>query len=187
MKDILIHYGVKGMKWGVRKQYEGTGGGGGGDWGPNTVAGGGGPSPLAASMAGNPKKKKSVGKAEAEKMGVQDRKKTEREKARQEGEKAANDYARSIAELGSLGDALNKIVDAGIDPPEDLVNKYNKAFDHYLEMNEKVYGNEYYMANFDIVEKKGKAYITSKLYSNQFDDVYEGIYEMPELKFTEKK
>ena len=70
MKDILIHYGIKGMKWGVRKQYEGTGGGGGGGWGPNTIAGGGGPSPLAASMAGNPKKKKTVGKAEVKQMGI---------------------------------------------------------------------------------------------------------------------
>lgn len=70
MKDILIHHGVKGMKWGVRKQYEGTGGGGGGGWGPNTIATGGGPSPLAASMAGNPKKKKSVGKNAVEKMGI---------------------------------------------------------------------------------------------------------------------
>lgn len=73
MNNILIHYGVKGMKWGVRKEYEGTDGGGGGGWAPNTVAVGGGPSPLAASMAGNPKKKKSVGFAEAKKMGIQDR------------------------------------------------------------------------------------------------------------------
>lgn len=71
MKDILIHYGVKGMKWGVRKQYEGTGGGGGGGWGPNTIATGGGPSPLAASMAGNPKKKKTVGENAVKKMGVE--------------------------------------------------------------------------------------------------------------------
>jgi len=69
MKDVLIHYGVKGMKWGVRKQYEGTGGGGGGGWGPS-IATGGGPSPLAASMAGNPKKKKTVGKNAAKKMGI---------------------------------------------------------------------------------------------------------------------
>lgn len=70
MNDVLIHYGVKGMKWGVRKEYEGTGGGGGGGWGPSTIAGGGGPSPLAASMAGNPKKKKAVGKNAVEKMGI---------------------------------------------------------------------------------------------------------------------
>ena len=76
MKDILIHYGIKGMKWGVRKQYEGTGGGGGGGWGPNTIATGGGPSPLAASMAGNPKKKTLFGKSEADKMGIKDKKKS---------------------------------------------------------------------------------------------------------------
>lgn len=61
MKDILIHYGVKGMKWGVRKEYEATGGGGGGGWGPS-IATGGGPSPLAASMAGNPKKRRPSAK-----------------------------------------------------------------------------------------------------------------------------
>ncbi len=71
MKEYLIHYGIKGMKWGVRKQYEGTGGGGGGGWGPNTVAGGGGPSPLAASMAGNLKKKTRFGKNEVKKMGIE--------------------------------------------------------------------------------------------------------------------
>lgn len=73
MKEYLIHYGVQGMKWGVRKQYEGSGRSGGGGWGPNSQAGGGGPSPIANSMAGNPKKKKSVGLAEVKKMGIQDR------------------------------------------------------------------------------------------------------------------
>lgn len=71
MNNVLIHYGVKGMKWGVRKQYEGTGGGGGGGWVPNSIATGGGPSPLAASMAGNPKKKKTVGENAVKKMGVE--------------------------------------------------------------------------------------------------------------------
>lgn len=97
MNDILIHYGVKGMKWGVRKQYEGTGGGGGGGWGPNTVAGGGGPSPLAASMIGNPKKKSLFGKKEVQKMGLRERR--------------AEELARknkSSKEQDDLSDAIRK-------------------------------------------------------------------------------
>lgn len=179
MKDVLIHYGVKGMKWGVRKQYEGTGGGGGGGWGPNSIATGGGPSPLAASMAGNPKKKKIVGKAEAKKMGI-------KEKARQEGEKDAESYAKSVAELGSLGDALNTITDAGIDPPKELVDKYNKAFDAYLDTTEKIY-SKYLLTDFDVVEEKGKRYVSSMLYDDRFDDWYEGRYEVPDIQFKEKK
>ena len=186
MKEVLIHYGVKGMKWGVRKQYEAAGGGGGGGWGPNSIATGGGPSPLAASMAGNPKKKKSVGRAEAEKMGIKDKQKSAKEKAKIEGEKNAMDYARSVAELGSLGDALNAIVDAGVDPPEELVNKYEKALQDYVDTSSRIY-NDYLLADFDVVQRQGKDYVSAALYNDKFDDWYEAMYEVPAVQFQEKK
>ena len=142
MKDILIHYGVKGMKWGVRKQYEGTGGGGGGGWGPNTIAGGGGPSPLAASMAGNPKKKTLFGKSEADKMGIKDKKKskweTEREERRkkQERERAEKDFV----------DSFNK----------NWINAYNRAADRHNPTIEKT--NSELGDDFDIYTKQGRDY-----------------------------
>lgn len=102
MNDILVHYGVKGMKWGVRKQYEGTGGGGGGGWGPNTIATGGGPSPLAASMSGNPKKKKSIGKAEVQKMGVKDKKKVD-----PRHERAKIDLVNTLSEYNESMNSYN--------------------------------------------------------------------------------
>lgn len=142
MKDILIHYGVKGMKWGVRKQYEGTGGGGGGGWGPNTIAGGGGPSPLAASMAGNPKKKTSFGKSEADKMGIKDNKKskweTEREERRkkQEREKAEKDFV----------DSFNK----------NWINAYNRAADRQNPIIEKA--NSELGDDFNMYTKQGRDY-----------------------------
>lgn len=70
MNNVLIHYGVKGMKWGVRKQYEGTGGGGGGGWGPNNPMAGN-PLAAAASIPNNPKGKKNVGENAVKKMGVE--------------------------------------------------------------------------------------------------------------------
>ena len=99
MKEYLIHYGVQGMKWGVRKQYEGTGRSGGGGWGPNSQAGGGGPSPIANSMAGNPKKKASFGKSEAEKMGIKDKKKeiAARKKETKKMSKRLNDLSTEIS------------------------------------------------------------------------------------------
>lgn len=142
MKDILIHYGVKGMKWGVRKQYEGTGGGGGGGWGPNTIAGGGGPSPLAASMAGNPKKKTLFGKSEADKMGIKDKKKSkweiEREERRkkQERERAEKDFV----------DSFNK----------NWINAYNRAADRQNPIIEKT--NSELGDDFDIYTKQGRDY-----------------------------
>ena len=141
MKDILIHYGVKGMKWGVRKQYEGTGGGGGGGWGPNTVAGGGGPSPLAASMAGNPKKKTSFGKSEVQKMGIKkstSKWETEREERRkkQEREKAEKDFV----------DSFNK----------NWINAYNRAADRQNPIIEKT--NSELGDDFDIYTKQGRDY-----------------------------
>lgn len=73
MKDILIHYGVKGMKWGVRKQYEGTGGGGGGGWGPNNPMMGNPLAAAAASIPNNPGGKSLFGKKVVKKMGLQER------------------------------------------------------------------------------------------------------------------
>lgn len=71
MKDYLIHYGVKGMKWGVRKQYEGTGRSGGGGWGPNNPMSGNPLAAAAASVPNNPKGKKNVGKNAVKNMGVE--------------------------------------------------------------------------------------------------------------------
>lgn len=142
MKDILIHYGVKGMKWGVRKQYEGTGGGGGGGWGPNTIATGGGPSPLAASMAGNPKKKSLFGKSEAKKMGIKDKKKSkweiEREERRkkQEREKAEKDFV----------DSFNK----------NWINAYNRAADRQNPIIEKA--NNELDDDFNMYTEQGRDY-----------------------------
>lgn len=142
MNDVLIHYGVKGMKWGVRKQYEGTGGGGGGGWGPNTIATGGGPSPLAASMAGNPKKKKSVGKAEVEKMGVKDNSSYNSKKIIKDLRKAGSwDKGKEVvkntisdSDKKELVEKANKVMDSR--PSEEdreinrkLANEYEAAYD----------------------------------------------------------
>ena len=130
MKDILIHYGVKGMKWGVRKQYEGTGGGGGGGWGPNTIATGGGPSPLAASMAGNPKKKTSFGKSEADKMGVKDKKKeiAARRKETKKMSKRLNDLSTEISLNSYVYEDRAKGSKREQKLMEQINNNRNKAF-----------------------------------------------------------
>lgn len=141
MNNVLIHYGVKGMKWGVRKEYEGTGGGGGGGWGPS-IATGGGPSPLAASMAGNPKKKTLFGKSEADKMGIKDKKKSkweiEREERRkkQERERAEKDFAKDF----------NK----------NWVNSYNRAAERQnVVLNET---NSKLSDDFNIYSEQGRDY-----------------------------
>lgn len=130
MNNVLIHYGVKGMKWGVRKQYEGTGGGGGGGWGPNTIATGGGPSPLAASMAGNPKKKASFGKSEANKMGVKDKKKeiAARRKETKKMSKRLNDLSTEISLNSYVYEDRAKGSKHEQKLMEQINNNRNKAF-----------------------------------------------------------
>ena len=142
MNNVLVHYGVKGMKWGVRKEYERTGGGGGGGWGPNTVAGGGGPSPLAASMAGNPKKKKTVGKNAVEKMGVKDNPGYNSKRLIKDLKKAGDwDSGKEVvkktisdSDKKELVDAANKVMNSR---PSDedreinrkMANEYEAAYD----------------------------------------------------------
>lgn len=135
MNNILMHYGVKGMEWGVRKQYEGTGGGGGGGWGPNTIAGGGGPSPLAASMAGNPKKKALFGKSAADKMGIADNKK---ERAIKEKKKAQEDIVNILSDYNTAMNSMDY----------KSYNKSEKKLNKYLESYFKKYGNDS-IANLD--------------------------------------
>lgn len=191
MKDILIHYGVKGMKWGVRKQYEGTGGGGGGGWGPNTIAGGGGPSPLAASMAGNPKKKKKFGKAEAKKMGIQDNAKKEAEarkqKAKEEGTKDAAELSKNLAEMEALDNAVKVLYFAGADIPDDLAKNYYDAIDRYVDHYDMMEMKYSEMIKQEYVTEKGKDYVKSSVYDWDNDSWYESLYEIPTVKFTEKK
>lgn len=128
MNNVLIHYGVKGMKWGVRKQYEGTGGGGGGGWGPNTIAGGGGPSPLAASMAGNPKKKKKVGKNAVKKMGIKDN--------------------QAVSEERDLSEIQNK--------SKKLLSSKNLSYESRKALRKEIFTDEKIRKDLDEIHETGK-------------------------------
>lgn len=187
MKEFLIHYGVQGMKWGVRKQYEGTGRSGGGGWGPNTVAGGGGPSPLAASMIGNPKKKKSVGKAEAKKMGIQD-KKAQYAKKHEEGRAAADYVAKEVSRICTLKDAVDLFQDNGLPVPKEVADDYNKSVEDFVKKSqvlEKKYGNG--NVQFDEVVEGGKSYIVSTIHDKSINESFMNAYEVLPPQFVEKK
>ena len=187
MKDILIHYGVKGMKWGVRKEYEAAGGGGGGGWGPNTIAGGGGPSPLAASMVGNPKKKKRFGKAEAEKMGIKD-KKVQYAERHEEGRAAADYVAKEVSRICTLKDAVDLFQDNGLPVPKEVADEYNKSVEDFVKKSrvlEKKYGSG--NVQFDETVVEGKSYIVSLITDKSINESFTNAYEVLPPQFVEKK
>lgn len=187
MKDILIHYGVKGMKWGVRKEYEGTGGGGGGGWGPNTIAGGGGPSPLAASMAGNPKKKKRFGKAEAKKMGIQDNAVQEKAKAKAEVEKDAQTLGDSLAKIGSLENAITALQSVGAEVPPELQKDYYDSIDKYMKDSAALNTKYEDMITHDLITENGKDYVMTLIYDSKYEEMWGALSEVPDVQFQEKK
>ena len=188
MKEFLIHYGVPGMKWGVRKQYEGTGRSGGGGWGPNnSIATGGGPSPLAASMAGNPKKKSLFGKKEVQKMGVQDKAKKEAEIRKYKAEKEANELSKAIALGTAYEDMLNTVSSAGGDITPDMLKEYNRLTNDYLAKS-KAMEKDYGFISSDIVTDNGKDYVYTMMMNKDFTEIYEGMAEIDyNFKFEEKK
>lgn len=154
------------MKWGVRKQYEGTGRSGGGGWGPNII-GGAGPSPLAASMAGNPKKKTSVGKSEAKKAGLD-----VSEKAARDMKKDINSWIDNKINSARSKDTKNKKLPKGARSLSTGEN-YDKALENLNKEQQAVL--EKHMPKFDQFSKEVDAYNLSVLRGNKNPDEYKRL------------
>jgi len=160
MKEVLIHYGVKGMKWGVRKQYEAAGGGGGGGWGPNNPVGGNPLAAAAASVPNSPKGKKNVGENAVENMGVKDKKLTFKEQMA--ARKKEQEKKRQEAERRKKEEAFEK------DFNKNWVKSYNRAADRHNKVIEKI--NSELPDDWDIYTDAGREYV------KQIGDSWKSIY-----------
>lgn len=166
MKDILIHYGVKGMKWGVRKEYEGTGGGGGGGWGPNNPMSGNPLAAAAASIPNDPKGKKNVGKNAVKKMGLKET--SVQTWSDEEGSYTTRKMEKTKGTYGG-----NQFVDdmASTEDYEGADKVFDQALsDYFINLESK--GREYAMETLDKDLKNYKYELTENVETFEFGETY---------------